>query len=113
MRRDQSYLYTGVSSAVQRNETRKAEQRRSKAESTRRELLPAGERLIAMIDKEIAEVGDIMTFIVGANSTQKEVKEQLLAKKMNVEFLRKFKSAVNTILRESPKTTRKEGGDES
>lgn len=91
---DQSFLNTGLSSAVSRRQEEQRKARLAKKELDKAVLNPSIDRIYALIDKERKEMCDVTTFVVGAESLPEDIKSQMIARQYHVAFLDKFKSSV-------------------
>lgn len=98
MSRDDSVLFTGVNSASYQARAAERKDKVQKRVEERRQLAPAEERILSLIDKEQQETESIKSLLL--NVPEEDVKAQLLAKKLHTEFLVSFKTSVSNILRE-------------
>lgn len=103
--RSDSVLNTGLSSAVSRKlEAERAREMKERAHQ-RGQLTPGAEIVIAWIDKELKEVMDL-EYMVMHLTTEKDIKAQLLARKLHADFLKGLKARAKNMLREVQKAER-------
>lgn len=115
MARDDSSLNTGMSSAVERRSRERLEEQLRKRSGEREQLTPGAEILIAWINKDIKDVGNMETKILGIdfddlramiplaqrlnvdNATL--LQAQVLAQAMHIEWLKSAKNRLKNTLR--------------
>lgn len=100
MRRDDSVLYTGVTSASSRAVAAKRAESQQEKQEKRGKLLPVAELINKTIQKELDMVCDVKGFVLGTEVPEENIKADLLARKMNYEFIVRFHSTINNLLRE-------------
>lgn len=105
--RDDSVLSTGLSSAIARRAQARAEEQRKKRAGTRAQLTPGADIVLAWIDKELAQVMDL-EYMVMHLGTEKDIKAQLLARRLHADFLKGLKARANNMLREVKTAEKKE-----
>lgn len=98
--RDDSFLYSGLTSASTRANAAKREESKKNREHQRTVLTPAAELLVEQIEKERQKTTDISNLIMDPTSTEDNIKALLLAKKMHLEFLSNLQSVLQNVLRE-------------
>ncbi len=97
MSRNDGYLNTGMSSAIQRRQEARLEVQRQKRADARRELRPAIKQMSELIDAELKEVMNI-EYMVMHLTTEKDIKSQLLARQLHVIFLKQLKTKLKRIV---------------
>ena len=100
MSRDDSALYTGMSSAVARTIQEGKKELKKETAQTRGKLTPAAEFITSFIDQEISKTKDISELIMDPTSADEDIKSLLLAKKMYLNMLTNLKTNINNKLRE-------------
>lgn len=100
MPRDDSILYTGVSSASSRANAEKRKEMRREKSQERGKLLPVAELINKIIEKEKKDVCDVRSFVISEATPEESIKADLLARKLNLEFIERFHGKINNLLRE-------------
>jgi len=110
--RDDSFLYTGVTSATDRKPTPRQIQR-DVTESQRLKLKDAYEPVLADITAEKQNVTDIRTFVLDRDTTEQEVNTELLARKLYLGYLNGLEARIQRIVAKKPtKRPKGESSDE-
>jgi len=98
--RDDSLLYTGITSVSNEPHTPRQLQKESKRQA-RQKLKPAAEVVLELIAKEVKNVADIRSLIVDRKSTEQEVNTELVARKYYLGYLNSLEAKINRIVKES------------
>lgn len=103
MARDDSLLSTGLSSASSRKLAEKMRREQQLKQSQRAKLTPAGDLVVAWIDREYAEITDrIANLPIDMATSEESVKCALLAYQMHRVYLENLKSKAKNLLRTLP-----------
>jgi len=110
--RDDSILYTGVTSVSAEREPTPREVQSEAKEKARLKLKPAAELILAEIANEKASVTDIRTFVLDRTSTGQEVNTELLARKLYLGYLNGLEAKIKNAIRTKEPKKRKDSDDE-
>lgn len=99
MTRDDSLLYTGATSASNREQV--IREKRDKSIEKRANLLPAGEIVKAELQKEIDAVRNIEYLDIESMLTDEHFKSELMARKKFLERLIALKNKFDNLLRDN------------
>lgn len=99
MTRDDSSLYTGATSASNREQV--IREKRDKSIEKRANLLPAGEIVKAELQKEIDAVRNIEYLDIESMLTDEHFKSELMARKKFLERLIALKNKFDNLLRDN------------
>lgn len=97
MARDDSLLYTGITSASEPKLTPRKAQAEQK-EKTRRNLKPAVEEILDLIGVERADIVNLKSFVLDRTTPEEEIKVELLARKMYHGYLNSLEAKVKNIM---------------
>jgi hypothetical protein len=97
MARDDSFLYTGVTSLSQEPRTPRQLQKESKV-IAKQKLKPAADVVLEAISKERDAITDIRTMILDRTSTEVEVNTELLARKLYLGYLNTLEHKIKSIV---------------
>lgn len=98
--RDDSTLYSGITSASLRDRTALREEKKRERESLRTKVSPAQEIITGVIEEEKLQALDLRGFVFNEVTPEADVKAELLAHKLNYEFIVRFQQRINLLLRE-------------
>lgn len=101
--RDDSFLYSGLTSASTRQNAEKRAEDKKERQHQKSVLTPAAELIKTEIEKERLKTTDITNLIMDPTSDEANIKALLLAKKMHLEFLSNFQTVIQNVLREEKK----------
>jgi len=97
MVRDDSFLYTGVTSLSNEPRTPRQLQKESKV-IAKQKLKPAADVVLEAIAKERDAITDIRTMILDRKSTEQEVNTELLARKLYLGYLNTLEHKIKSIV---------------
>jgi hypothetical protein len=95
--RDDSFLYTGVTSLSNEPRTPRQLQKESKV-IAKQKLKPAAEVVLEAIAKERDAITDIRTMILDRTSTEVEVNTELIARKLYLGYLNGLEHKIKSIV---------------
>jgi hypothetical protein len=110
--RDDSILYTGVTSVSNEREPTPREVQAEAKEKARIKLKPAAELILAEIASEKAKVTDISTFVIDRKSTQEEVNVELYARRLYLNYLNGLEFKIGNAIKTKKSKKRRETEDE-
>jgi hypothetical protein len=99
--RNDALLSTGLNSASSRRLAERNKKLKLEKEKTRSVLTPAAEVILKWIDQEKKDVVDLSKIILNMES-EDNVRAQLLAKQMHLEFVNKLEMRARNLLRTLP-----------
>lgn len=99
MKRNDSILYTGATSASNEPRTPRQEQKIAKQEA-RIKLKPAKDLVLQAIDRELNKVHDIRSITAELKLKPEELYTELKARQLYSSYLNSFKSIVELTLKE-------------
>jgi hypothetical protein len=97
MARDDSFLYTGVTSLSNEPRTPRQLQKESKV-IAKQKLKPAADVVLEAIAKERDAITDIRTMILDRTSTEVEVNTELIARKLYLGYLNGLEHKIKSIV---------------
>ena len=97
MARDDSFLYTGITSLSSEPRTPRQLQKESKV-IAKQKLKPAAEVVLEAIAKERDAITDIRTIILDRKSTDTEVNTELIARKLYLSYLNGLEHKIKSIV---------------
>lgn len=97
--RDDSQLYTGVTSTATRRLKAREQKKREERERMQSQLKPAEEALLAFVDKQKESIAQMALQHVSAEIKDKDVKAHLLALNFYDQYLTQFKTQLSNVLR--------------
>lgn len=100
MSKDDSFLYTGITSASSDKAPTPREVQREEKESARIKLKPAAEVVLAELAKERERVIDLRSIVLDRTTSEGEINTELLARKLYLNYLNSLEAKVNNILKE-------------
>ena len=98
MSRDDSVLYSGVTSASSGRKPTARQAQREKKEQDQTRLLPAADVVLELIATELTNVADIRSLIIDRKDTEQEVNTELLARKLYLGYLNSLESKIKSIM---------------
>lgn len=101
--RDDSLLYSGLTSASVRDRAEAREEKKREREHVRVKLTPAQEIINPIIENEKLLALDLRGFVFNESTPEVDIKAEMLAHKLNYQFIIRFQSRVNIALREPKK----------
>lgn len=96
---DQSFLYTGVNSSSYRRTAAERKEKQQDRKETSVKLQPAAELIKDVIEEEKRLVCDVKTFVVDTRMSADDLKVEMLARKMNLDFIESFHAKIKNKLR--------------
>lgn len=100
MSKDDSFLYSGITSASSDKAPTPREVQREAKESARIKLKPAAEVVLAELAKERERVIDLRSIVLDRTTSEGEINTELLARKLYLNYLNSLEAKVNNILKE-------------
>ena len=97
MARDDSFLYTGVTSLSAEPRTPRQLQKESKV-IAKQKLKPAADVVLEAISKERDAITDIRTMILDRTSTDTEINTELIARKLYLGYLNGLEHKIKSIV---------------
>ncbi len=101
MSKDNSFLYSGITSASSDIKTKRETQREAKIEDQIK-LKPAADVVLELIQKERDAITDIRSIILDRSTTAQEINTDLIARKLYVGYLNGLESKIKRILTVRP-----------
>lgn len=98
--RNDSLLITGMTSASTRLMMEGREEKKREREEKRVKVTPAQEIINAAIESEKLMALDLRGFVFNEVTPEADIKAEMLAHKLNYEFIVRFQSKINLLLRE-------------
>lgn len=109
MSRDESFLNTGLSSALERRKTAEEQQRKQDRIYKRGKLTPGAEIILEWLNKEKETVyKNIAALPINIETTEENVKSVLLAYQMQLNFVDNLILKTKNVLREIPEEAKDE-----
>ena len=112
MSRDNSDLYSGMTSASSERLPTPREEQREQKEKDRQKLKPAADVVLELIGKERSNVTDIRSLVIKPETTADEARIELRARELYLGYLNSLEVKVKGIMTVRPTRKRKEGDDE-
>ena len=109
MGRDDSILYTGVTSATHKPTARQLQV--EKKEQAQPVLKPAADIVLELIGKERQGVLDLRSFVIDRATPEKEVNTELIARKLYLGYLNSLEVKIKGIMTVRPKVKKAEAKD--
>jgi len=97
--RDDSLLYSGLTSASAQKVKERREAKTDEKTRKRSELLPANEVVFKEIAKEKAMLGQTLLDIVDESTPDEQVTEKLIAVRIYAKWLGEFETRLKNVLR--------------
>lgn len=100
MLRDDSFLYSGVTSATAEPKPTPRQIQREVTEQQRIKLKPAAEIVLAEIEKERQSVLDLRSFILEPSASEESVLVEIKARKNYLAYLNTLKTKIEAITKD-------------
>ena len=108
--RDDSILYTGVTSATNKPTARQIQV--EEKEQAQPKLKPAAAVVLELLDKERQNVLDLRSLVIDRTTPEQEVNTELLARKLYLDYLNSLENKVKSIMAVRPQRKPKEAESE-
>jgi len=108
---DQSDLYSGLNSPSYRISAAKRDEKKQEKQLERHQIIPAAVIINELLEKEKKNVIDMTKLIVDGYDDEKDIKAELIARRMTYNFIINFQTSINNLLREPRPIKEKETGD--